>query len=449
MEKSKWIVLPKTIYVLRGTTDEPEQFNIYFKNIIKGQWENYLIEVKCPYGRQYKDFWRLESGNHQEKFNQVEADHFSITIQLRDWEFQLIAQATARIVMVDRRLEEIGRLLCIGDSITRGAGYIAHLQERFPSMQSVGIRTYDDGNICMEGRGGWAVKDYLAAGRADGCDSPFVFPKGISGKQYKGNTEFWRKVVGKEGEEYDYLGFQKAAKNWEHTAYVYDEQGYPLDMKEGDVVYDPRRQEDQRFLHWNGAVWVPMAMQPSWELDFSKYRERFAFAQEERRPDVVSILLGANDFQTTEGIQQGIQEYLEGIAQLIGSIHGYDQKIRIILNLPIPGTSQDAWGKNLGCGGTEERYRRNMQLVAESILERWEQQWAIERGIYIAPLLIGIDTEYGYDKQKEKANRYSEEEVERHINWVHPNLCGHKQMGDILAGTVMGQYRTGYDDDSR
>ena len=63
------IILPEKIPVLRDGVDSDlkrnvQEYNIYFKNIILPYREEYDIQVRCKYGRNFGSFWRLSQYPH-------------------------------------------------------------------------------------------------------------------------------------------------------------------------------------------------------------------------------------------------------------------------------------------------------------------------------------------------------------------------------------------------
>ena len=436
------ILLPRNIYLLAGNEDDPEQANLYFKNIIDGYKNDMMVKVISDHGRNYHDFWRLESGNQSSRYYDITSGEFKLQIEVFDTNFNAIQQKNIRIEVVPRLSTEICNVLCIGDSMTRAGVYIQHMQEVLPNTNTLGIRTYTDGAVCMEGRGGWTVRQYFTAGSVDGMDSPFMFPSGIEGSKYLGNTVFWKRAIYLDADSYDFMGFQKIAKGWGEptTSYLFDRDGYPFEKKQGDVIFDPSSDSLSGFLRYNGDAWERMNPQPRWEFSFVKYMERYskAFVRDGilQCPDIVTILFGANDFQLADGIDVGIEDYLADIQNMIHSIKEYDAQISIIVNMPIMGASQDAWGINMGCQGNSRCYDKNMQEIGRHILECWDNEEEEKKGIYICPMHAMLDYVYGFDMQVEQANKYTHEKVARYNNWVHPNVSGYKQMGDAMAGVI-------------
>ena len=116
---------------------------------------------------------------------------------------------------------------------------------------------------------------------------------------------------------------------------------------------------------------------------------------------------------------------------MISSIREYDPDMKIIINMPIPGADQNAWGFKM-CLGSEKRYNYNMMKLSEAIIENYSS----DKNIFISPMAACIDRMYGFSSASRNANQYCEEKETFQSNWVHPNKTGYAQMGDALAAVI-------------
>lgn len=435
------IVLPSKVYILAGDEDRLEQFNLYFKNCVIGYTTEWYIDIDCPYGRQYDGFWRLETGG---SLTGAPPTHqaFPLIIRIFDRDFSLLSERRIEVELVPRTVLDPCYLLCIGDSMTRAAVYVSQAQETLPGVVTLGTRTYDEGVVCSEGRGGWKVSDYLAPVCESGA-SPFVFPIGDSDSVYQGHTSFWKNAAHTHTEDYPYQGFQKLTRHWgsAEAAIRYDQEGFPMEKQEGDVVSQTLDGEEQLWVWRQEAEeWQLLNVTPQWEMRFDDYMKRFEFAFVRDghvvAPHIVSLLFGANDFHKTNGITDGLDTFVESVKTIIRSVKSYNPATQVVLHLPIIGASQDAWGISQGCSGNSERYNRNMQELGLAILDIWDNAEALRDGIWISPTLIVLDPEFGFDTTEEPANCYSTKQVFRQNNWVHPNVAGYRQMGDAFAAVI-------------
>jgi beta-galactosidase len=432
--RTKMIILPRKIYAIKGDRDNIEQLNIYYRNIITGYIDDKIIDIKCNYGEQYKDFWRIEIGNEENNRYIVNEPFFTFTIQVKDYDFNVIEEASTIIEVVPRESKEICNILCIGDSITRWGVYIEHLTNVLSNIVTVGTRSYEGEVINREGRGGWSSMSYLYHNHLEpkydmAFQSPFMFPVGIEGNRYKGNTFFWRQVMFEDTKGYDFNGFQKVAYNSENSP-LYEEKGYPINPVKGDVVFDPEHTRGKNFLMYNGDIWEEMINQPEWELSFEKYmdcyKRSFIHNGVFNAPDIISILFGPNDINRMEDADV----YISSISSLVDAIRKYSKDIKIIINMPICGSVKSQINKH------SEYYRRLMQEGGLRILEKWDNDTSLQNNIYIGYMMLGVDPVYGYGVKKEKVFKYSETEANKTCDSIHPNIDGHKQMGDLLAALV-------------
>lgn len=431
------IILPRKIYILKGDDVNKEQLNIYFKNLILSNsnysYKDIIIDVVSSYGRQYADFWRIESNTNGYV---IPTAPFALTIKVLDKALKTIMTKSCIVELIDKMNNTPVRHLAIGDSITSNGNYLKQF-DKLDNIITQGIKVTDANNKPREGRGGWTLANYISKIATTTGDSPFVFPTNVEGNKYKGNTDFWKKVCYTDINGYDYQGYQKIARGWTGEDYLYDANGYYINPSIGDVMVDPSKANGSKWVEWDGAKWVAMTTQPTvFEFSFSKYLQRFASAFSSGTPTHVSILLGANDFQTSDGVV-GIDTFINNLNIVINSIRAYSSTIKIIINIPTTGANQDAWGINVGCGGIQENYDRNMKLESQRLLKEFDTDISLSNNIYICPMGSVLDTVYGFDYQTENVNIYSTEQVKRYNNWVHPNdSVGHKQMGDALAGLI-------------
>jgi len=398
------IVLPKTIPVLRDSKEtvlktNVQEFNIYFKNIILPYREEYDIRVNCNYGKNYGDFWRLSEYPH-------DVDAFDFEIVIYNEYGEKIASEKSVIELYDRNeTDKPYNILFIGDSMTRAQTYIEQVSINLHNIVFKGSRNYF-GHISHEGRGGWSYKSYFSnITDVFGGASPFLFPKNID--NYMGDIDFLKIANSENPPEYTHGGYKKHEFS---EGCVYGKEGKLYTYKNGDFELLPEN--------------------PEFEFDFSKYVKKNEIGE----IDAVSILLGANDLQLTtyEASDAEIEKYISNTKRMIEEIHKYDKDIKIIVNLPVIGAEQYAWGTRLGCKGSSKMYRFNIIKASLRLLKEFEN----EKNIYISPMLLAIDPENGFPKECIKANKYSEALVTHHNNWVHPNQVGYRQMGDAICGVI-------------
>jgi hypothetical protein len=414
------IILPRKIYALLGDSTNTEETKVYFRNVIKGNLNLLNVDVDSNVGRQYSDRFHFEAGNTAiPEYNHNSGVH-GVTLKIRDVNLKEIHSKYTNLEIVSKSTPTTKvNLLSVGDSMTNGNHYQRQVQEVLPNVQTVGTRTRDNGLVNGEGRGGWNLNQYFTQiGHATWGDSPFLFPVGVAGSKFWGNTSFWKRVCYDDPSGYDFDGFQKIATGWSGIDYLFDTNGYPKSPVVDDVVVDPTKASGSQWLKYDGSTWVVMSPQPTIEFSFSKYMERYTAAFGTNTPTHVSILLGANDFQMTDGIDAGIEDFISKLKTFIQSVKAYNSNIKFIVCLPIVGNTQDVWAVNRGTYGSAEMYRQNMQKLGRRILNEWDNDTQLNNGIYVCAMNIGVD-------------------VGDLSDWVHPNLdTGYKIMGNTLAALI-------------
>lgn len=406
------ILLPEKIYLLRSRRQasipvDPEYFALYFDNFIHPLHPEYDVVVQCDYGGNFGNCWKIS------EFPE-DVDEFNLTIQVYDEWGRRLSEKGCTIVLVDKRPGESEyRLLCMGDSMTHRHHYVDHMALKLSRVRTCGIRSFNGGTICHEGRGGWQLNDYVTRyGDWWGGASPFMFPEGIDGREYYGD------------------------KNYNERLKTPDLDSYSLDgyacqpLGEGQVYHD-----GEKLWRHTASGEVLVDASPKWAFSFSKYMERFEIG----KLDGVSLLLAANDLQisTYEEVPERIERFMNQLEQVIHSIHDYDAGLDIIINLPVGGAEQFAWGLR---GNRSARcYRLAGMQLCRAMLERWDGRSG--EHVHICPMRCMLDPINGFDFEGYRPNPYSAN-IERHqSNWVHPNLDGYRQMGDALACVVEKLYQ--------
>lgn len=406
-EKSEQaIILPKNIYVLKGSDESPIVTNLVFRNIINEDYN--AISFKSNLGKQLKDRWEITTN----KKTTITSAPLEIVINPKNSSEK--RELTTNIKVINKENTKNIKLLSIGDSMTRPNVYGKQVQELLPNVSTLGTRTFDDGKTNGEGRGGWTINYYVnRIGDKTGVDSPFLFPISVPGTQYLGNTAFWKNVCYKDIDGYDYDGFQKIANGWTNAQCEFDKKGYPINPSEEDVIVDPTKPENERFLQFSEGEWVGMKPQPDVEVNFSKYMERYNVAFDDKKPNVINLLLGANDFYATKGIQ-GVQRFMSNLDTIIESIHKYDSDIKFIVTLPVVGNTQEAWDE-AGLTQEAEIYKSNMQMLSRELIDRYDERE--NENIYVSSTngVVGL---------------------EDMADGIHPNEEGYKKIGVSLAALI-------------
>ena len=404
--KSKTIIaLPERICLMRSCPHSPkEEYNLYFSNFIYPLLADYEVQVKCEYGRNYGDYWRIFEFPD-------DLNEFPITFEVYDGFGDKLVSRTCAVELYSA--EQAIAPFCvlpIGDSMTQAQYYLEHTAFKLPGVRFEGSRCFN-GIIRHEGRGGFKTEDYVYKYQDPHCPSPFVFPKGILGKEYYGDQTFYEHMI-LERDTYYYV----------YGGYVHPELKEGMYYNRDNAIY--RKVDGKEILY---------KQEPEWEFDFSKYMEKNAFD----RVDAVSILLGTNDVLDIhyDTLDKGIARVIENLDTMISSIREYSNTIPIILNMPIlPTTDAYSFGRNYACSKTPKEVRTVMFQFISAMLEKWDG--CSDKNIYLVPMNASIHPVHAFPKEAYSDGRYFSEPVVRVQDSIHPNKAGYAQMGDILAAAI-------------
>jgi hypothetical protein len=399
------IFLPSTLYLVAG-----QRYRLEFAKFIGG-FNRILEEVVVGPPEEgsvsYPDYW---------EYTPPAATSFTLSITVKDKTGATQTSASRPVVVSAARSGSNVRHLSIGDSITRAGGYVEQAVQCILGGKTVGTRTYDGGTVSMEGRGGWTLERYLTRiAEPTGGDSPFLFPSGVRGAKYRGNTAFWREVTVGDPQGYDYDGFQVIARDWRTSgSFVFDSNGYPTSAIPGDVVVDPSLPAETQWRQYDGSTWSTMSPQPKVGLSFAKYLERYAPAFLSGPPTSISIMLGTVDFLSSPP-DVSWSTYKSRLDLLIASIRQWNTSVPIILIGPPNGGPDNMWGKQEITGA---EFNRRIADVSRRIYATYDTPDGRAKGIYVISFLGVVSSNNMAD-------------------YVHPKTPeGHDQMGPWLAGIL-------------
>lgn len=409
MQDKIYIILPQHISILRDKRNQDictdkEEFSIYFRNIIYPYSTDYDIQVECEYGKNLGDCWRID------KFDDDVTD-FTMKIKVYKDFGRLAAEKECSVRVLDKAEAEECTLLCIGDSMTRCEVYIRQAVNKARNIRTVGLRNIGF-DVNHEGRGGWTTQKYFERfdDRERGGVSPFLFPKGVDGKAYFGDVDYWERVNDTENSgKYSYAGIK------------------PQTISDGMVCV-----KDGVLYRYEDGEYKEIDKNPQFEFDFGKYIERYGV----EKPNIVSLLFGANEFQVCgyEKFETELEKYIGYIDKMIESVKRYDDSISIIINMPVCGGDQYSWGNALGCTGSAKQYDYCIKMASDTLVEKYDGRQ--NEDIYLCPMLAVCDTVAGFPQRVSKSNIYSDRYEKHCDNWVHPDEAGYRQTGDALAAVI-------------
>lgn len=399
------VVLPSTLYMVRGET-----YRLEFGSVVSGLTAGDKVSVSgVPEQGSVLD-------DHSWQYTPAITGAFTLTLAVADSSATTAATATRPVVVFERRTRPSLRHLAIGDSITRAGGYVQLAVSCVLDGKTVGTRTYDSGQLNMEGRGGWTLQRYMARiAQSTGGDSPFLFPSGVDGPSYRGNTAFWQKVVASDPKGYDYNGFQLIARDWQMDGtYVFGTDGYPVEAHLGDVVVDPARPAGAQWTRYDGAKWSGMIPQPDVEFSFSKYVSRYQSAFADGKPTAISIMLGTVDFLSALD-DTSWSVYKERLDQLITSIRTWNLDVPIILIGSPSGAPANMWSSQKVTG---PEFNARITEHSRRLYSAFDTQASRAQGVYVISFLGTVAPSDMTD-------------------YVHPAIPqGHNEMGPWLAGIL-------------
>ncbi|MBQ1273936.1 MAG: hypothetical protein IIY08_00890 [Cellulosilyticum sp.] len=431
------LLLPRNLYILKGSALSGERLNVFYKNALLSLSQNSNVSAFSSYGQCLTGRWLYQTLANE---SLMPTESFELKVVART-DHGLISQSTS-VELVDENNTTPVRLLPIGDSLTRAGVYLSQVMNSIPNVTTLGTRFYpEDSMPVREGRGGWTLERYMTLINSNELDSPFVFPKIVDGENYKGNTRDWKAICYEKTKHSTYNGFQKIARGWKDDGeFLYDKNGYYKYPSIGDVMVDPSLPIGTQWVEWNGTSWQTMSLQPTeFEFNFSKYMVRYKEAFSTGTPTHVSILLGANEFGMNKEIDN-VDLFIERLNQVIDSIHDYDSTIKIILCTPTLAPNSNFVTSSWKNFYTE--YDLRMKYVTSKLLEAFDTDEALAKQIYIAPMTLTLDTTNGYTYiEKDEISNGVKKRVIDANNSIHPNNeYGQLQMGSTLAAVIQ-KYR--------
>lgn len=155
------LVLPEVVYAVPGV-----ESNIYFENVyFCVNPDNYLFDVDCPKGRNYRDRWSFTP-------EAKDVGTYPLTLTVIG-ENGTVAKGETKVIVTpaDAGKGKDISILMVGDSLTNATVYPTRLHtlmkgENNPKLKMIGAhcgsgRTPEPGGVAHEGYGGWAWGTFL------------------------------------------------------------------------------------------------------------------------------------------------------------------------------------------------------------------------------------------------------------------------------------------------
>lgn len=399
------IILPSVLYLVTG-----EHYQLEFAKFIKGfEGGSNAVTITGPDSgsESFADKW---------VFTPTDDGSFTLSVTVTDSSGAMVASVTRPVRIFSPPSGDRLLHLSVGDSITRAGAYAEIAVKCILGGKLVGTRTYDRGFLNIEGRGGWTVDRYVTRiGKLTGGDSPFLFPAGVNGKRYRGNTSFWKSVTVGDPKGYDYEGFQLIARDWKaENPFLFDADGYPTSAESGDVIVDPELELGSHWREYDGFRWKAMDPQPDVEISFEKYLDRYTAAFSAGRPTSISIMLGTVDFLSAL-TEASWSTFRAGLDSLIASIRAWDPMVPIILIGSPSGGPPSKWiDKQMNGADFDNRMIENSRRLYST----YDRPEVRAKRVYVMSFLGVISDDNMSD-------------------FVHPTVPqGHSQMAPWLAGML-------------
>jgi hypothetical protein len=398
------LVIPAALPMVVGQT-----YKLHYSDFIDALDKNHTVLPNTgSRGVNYGDRW---------VFTPATAETFNLILNVFDRVGVIVKTKTIPITVYAIPSGAGKRHLAIGDSITRAGNYSGLATDVFAGAKTVGTRTYNDGVLNTEGRGGWALSGYFDnIGHESWGDSPFLFPVGIAGEKFWGATEFWKKVTTTDPNGYDYQGFQKIARGWAASGapYLFNASGYPVSPAEGDVVVDATYAESDEWRQYTAGSWVRINP-PAVEFNFSKYMARYAAAFPEGPPTSISIMLMTNDFYNAVD-DTSFALWKSRMDTVIASVRAWSATVPFIILLAGAGGPPQNWA--LQSYHNQFEFNRLMRNAADRILAAYDTTTQRNNKVYVTTFLGSISPANMSDH-------------------VHPAVpAGHAEMSPYLAGML-------------
>jgi hypothetical protein len=184
------------------------------------------------------------------------------------------------------------------------------------------------------------------------------------------------------------------------------------------------------YKEYDGAAWNTISA-PTFTFDFATYRTIWNVDQ----PDIVSVMLGINDFITKANpaaVQAAFPAWKAQMDSLIASVlaDNPSAKIAILLPTSVNGPPDSADGVFV------EWYNANMWEARKLIINEYDAREA--SGIYVVDTGSSLDPDYGFVASTEAPfSEYTGAATrEVSVNIPHPSTDGYNQIGTRFAAFI-------------
>lgn len=404
---------PSKQYLLSGYENSR-----YYKAIMR-RWipDKYFCRFEGSEFNNYKNFARVTNPSNATT---------GAKVKVYDDEFREVDSKTFDILIGDQATDNGAIVVnAVGDSFT-DTPYYLQPAATLPSISFDAMRSYSASVPDSEGRGGWTLNRYFndiyGTPYTNGF-SPFIHP--VDPYVYYGSTNFWKDVVN------GVSGYQLNGYSAKATEIGFNSSdGYKTSPSQNDVMWVDA---NGQYEYWDGSAWTAItASTLNFSFNYGKYLSTWNITT----PDIVTVMLGLNDFRTKNN-EQAVETLFNAtwksqMESFITSVHAANANAKFAILLP---TSTMATLNNNGDVFTQKQNAmmwKARDLIINNFDERTgENIWVVDTG-------ASLDDEYGFNYSEEAPfSQYSGTETRKiQNNSPHPSIEGYNQLGIPLSGWI-------------
>ena len=343
---------------------------------------------------------------------------YTVNNQLMDLDFNVVQEKDFSIQVTNLSKTTPINLLCIGDSYTDIGQYVTEVGSTIPAVNYVGMcKSVSGSDVKREGRAGYTLQQYITD-RGVGHNYYFTpFSQPIAPYTYYGNTAFWQVVYDQSGPGYGYLSWVP----WVAALNI-NSSGVRATPSTNDVMYFTA---DTVYKVWNGSAWTVISEATlNFSINIAKYRSTWSVPM----PDVVTVLLGMNDFRHETPTNANIlfAQWKTNLNLLISGFKADNASVKFII---------------CTCNSVEDNFRGGEGNAAlweayNNIITEYDNREA--ENIFISDTKAAVDRVYGFEGSDQKPfDIFSQtEKIWIGSGNIHLASSGMKQIGKKLAATI-------------
>ena len=426
------IICPNTLYAVVG-----EEFNLYYDSLIKGFDAGLLspfglyVDIQCPtlqnasnqVGVRKERMWQITGSKLTSSY--IGEHQLQITAY-GDNGIQIDKKLVTLVVNDSTPLQTTKNILCIGDSLTNNGPIVYTCAEHFLNIggvQPVFIGQRTTSGYKHEGYPGYTFASFVNSGSTNAYfifDVPQETNVSVDDK-YSTNSSTYT-VVDIRTEGQDNLLRLRCTRSGSTTP-----SSTGTLTKVSGATTSPSSIQYSAFEAESGNPFWDAATS---SVNFSNYREKMGMGS--NKFDIVVIMLGTNDCigNVKESMLSSVDNAKALINAILSDAGNYPTKVILQLTPPDANTisswqvySDQTYSRKMG-------YWNNMWSLRKLMYEEFSKdEWKDK--VYLGQATLGLDRYYGFPyTEVSSSSRISTIKEVYHINSVHPNVDGYKQLGD-------------------